>query len=81
VNILRILNRLPSPVSVDNALTQLWAYRALCGGIYVKMQGRWHGAYVLLVLGDGTRILRRDDYGGGSFHETFNGIQALEEHA
>lgn len=83
MNFNRLGSRLPSFSfeALDERLTQLWFYRALCGGLYVKMQGRWYGATPFLVLGDGSRILRRCDCGGGSFHETFNGIQKLEEHA
>lgn len=79
----RLLNRLPRVnfSALDHLLTQIGWYRMLCGGMYVKMQGRWHGASTLIVLGDGSRILRRADAGGGSFHESFNGIQKLEEHS
>jgi hypothetical protein len=79
----RLMDRVPRVNfdAVDAALTQIGWYRMLCGGLYVKMQGRWYGASTIIVLGDGSRILRRCDCGGGSFHETFNGIEKLEEHA
>lgn len=79
----RLLNRLPtvSFAGFDVALMQFGWYRRLCGGLYVKMQGRWYGCSPIIVLGDGSRVLRRCDAHGGSFHETFNGIEKLEEHA
>jgi hypothetical protein len=79
----RLCHRLPrlNFRAIDAALTQLYFYRALCGGIFVKMNGRWHGAVVLMTLGDGSRILRQCGRSGSSFHETFNGIQQLEDHS
>ena len=77
----RLRNRLPriSFEAIDEALTQLRFYRAMSGGLYVKMDNRWYGATIFLILGDGSRILRRCDDAGGSFHETFMGIQQLED--
>lgn len=79
---IRLFSRLPrlNFEAIDHLLTQVYAYRVLVGGIFVKMEGSWYGAHPIIVLGDGSRILRREDNGGGSFHETFNGIQQLEEH-
>jgi len=81
MNLYRLRNRLPhiSFQAVDAALMQLKPYRAICGGIYVRMASRWYRALALQTLGDGSRILRRCDKAGGSFHETFNGIQRLED--
>jgi hypothetical protein len=79
----RLMNRVPrlNFAAVDAALTQIGVYRRLCGGVYVKMQGRWYGATTIIVLDDGSRVLRRDDCGGGFFHETLNAIQQLEDHS
>lgn len=80
----RLFSRLPRPrmnfVAIDDMLTQLRVYRFLCGGLFVKMDGRWQGVIVAIVLADGSRVFRLDDGSPGSFHETFNGIQQLEDH-
>lgn len=78
----RLLDRKPRPSSmagVDRALTQYRWYRVLCGGLYVKIDGRWHGAVALLTLADGTQVLRCEG-NTASFHETHNSIQQLEDH-
>ena len=64
-----------------DALAQLKLFRILFGGHWVKMQGHWYECAPMLVLHDGSRVLRRLDDGGGSFHETFNGIEAIEEYS
>lgn len=81
MNIYRLRDRLPRITlgTIDDALTQLRFYRAILGGLHVKMDNHWYRATTLLILGDGSRILRRCDDAGGSFHETFMGIQQLED--
>lgn len=67
--------------ALDDALTQMYWYRVLSGGLFVRMQDHWYAVMTMMVLGDGTRVFRRYDEGGGSFHETFNGIQQFEDHS
>ncbi len=57
---------------------QTWLGRALYGGIYVSMDGHWMPVDVMMVCDDGTRIFRTQ-YSGCSFHETFLGIDAIQE--
>lgn len=61
------------------AIEQFKLGRILLGGMYVKMNGRWHSCNVTLVFDDGSRVLCRDDSPSTSFHESFMGVQALEE--
>lgn len=79
MNIVRFFNRLNFIESADQKLTQVKLYRYICGGIYVKMAGVWYGASAVMTLGDKSRILRLDGQ-TESFHETYNGIESLEEH-
>lgn len=85
---IRLARRLPdlsrlSMVEFDRMAIQFKLYRLLCGGIFVRMNGVWHGCTICRVLQDGTRILTRDGGPQGccrdSFHETFNGIERLED--
>lgn len=82
---LRIMRRLPdiTMVELDQLLIQFKLYRWLCGGIFVRMNGTWYGCSICRVCADGTRILTRDGGPRGcctdSFHETYNGIELLED--
>lgn len=66
--------------SIDN-ICQFKPVRAVLGGSWVKLDGRWVQVNILLIAQDGSRFFRLDTPGAQvSFHETYFGVSAVESY-
>lgn len=65
-----------------HGFVQVWIGRRVLGGTYVRMDGEWRAVYHFMSAPDGSRYFRYmvcDCNGSNSsFHETYNGIEAIE---
>lgn len=70
-----------SPSRADAKFTQYQWYRRACGGMYVKIYGRWRPAEVVLYMKDKTRVIQITDKNSyDTMHETFAGIEFIENY-
>lgn len=67
--------------AIDHYAGQFKIVRAVLGGSWVRLHGRWVQVDICYIAQDGSRFFSLPAEGGGvSFHETFEGVTAVESY-